>query len=202
MSENEKQYLVKARACLLNDDKAGAVGAYTVVATENPANGEAAFFCTYADYIGAQSDYAKGKGSSARIKDAFEKIVSSLEAAVESVAKSEGTKEEKLAVIAKIAEIYTPMPNHIITMRMIPSSKIEQQVVRLHLFSSYIQAAFNSDNDAMKIAIIPLKEAVSLQQKFYGYKYEGFEVADTAARIQKIDPSYVVPKKAGCVSIG
>ncbi|MBR6552513.1 MAG: hypothetical protein IKT89_06705 [Clostridia bacterium] len=202
MKDNAKEYLVKARANLLSDDEAEAIGCYGVLAIEEPDNGEAAFFVAYADYVGALSDFADGKGSSADIKTAFYKIESSLEYAVESVVKSEGKIEEKLAVIEKISKIYIPLPNYVITNKIGGSSDIEARVMYLYWFASYIENGFNSNKEAMKIAINPLKEAVKLQQKFYAYKYDGIKVEDTAARIQKIDPSYTIPKKAGCVTLG
>ena len=51
------------------------------------------------------------------------------------------------------------------------------------------------------LAVSAWKEGVSLQQKWYAYKYEGKSAEEYAAKIQKVEPEYVMPKKAGCISL-
>ena len=196
MTEMEFQKLNEARAHLCAGNDAEAVGCYVVVAAENPENPEAKFFAYYMDFLDSKEDASKRKM-------AMIKLINSLEDAVKCVAEADCTKEEKLAVIKAIAELYTPVPGYMITVRLNPIAEtIENGVLSLYWLGSYIKKDFKADKEAMKLAIIPWKEGVKLQQQFYSYKYEGNKAEDYAAEIQKIDPSYTIPKKAGCISLG
>jgi len=196
MSEMEVQKLNEARAYLCTGNDAEAVGCYAVVAAENPENPEAKFFTCYLDYLDSKEDASKRKM-------AMIKLINSLEDAVKCVAEADCTREEKLAVIKTIAELYTPVPGYMITVQLAPIAEtIEDGVLSLYWLGSYIKNDFNEDPEAMKLAIIPWQEGVKLQQKFYAYKYEGNKAEDYAAQIQKVDPAYTMPKKAGCVSLG
>lgn len=53
----------------------------------------------------------------------------------------------------------------------------------------------------MNLAVKAWKEYVSLAQKWYAYAPKG-DAEIYAAKIQKVEPSYEMPKKAGCVSFG
>ena len=181
---------------LLNGDEAGAVGSYGVVAIEAPDNGEAAFFVAYADYVSVRSNVSKGAGSLSDVKNALNKMEDCFKPALESVSKSEEKQEEKLAIIRKIVDIYIPLPGQVTAIK----TEVKEKVKILYKFASYIEKEFNYDKEAMKISIDPLKEAVKLQQKFYIEECEGIKVVDTAERIRKVDPSYTMPKKAGCIS--
>ena len=188
MNDNAREYLSKARMNLLNGDEAGAVGSYGVVAIEAPDNGEAAFFVAYADYVSVRSNVSKGAGSLSDVKNALNKMEDCFKPALESVSKSEEKQEEKLAIIRKIVDIYIPLPGQVTAIKTEVKEKVK------------IEKEFNYDKEAMKISIDPLKEAVKLQQKFYIEECEGIKVVDTAERIRKVDPSYTMPKKAGCIS--
>ena len=62
-----------------------------------------------------------------------------------------------------------------------------------------LEKLYNSDNGAMEIAVLAWKEYVSLAQKWYAYAPKG-EAETYAEKIKKIDPTYEMPKKAGCIS--
>ena len=58
---------------------------------------------------------------------------------------------------------------------------------------------YGKDAVAMSIAVLAWKEYVSLAQKWYAYPPKG-EAETYAEKIKKIDASYEMPKKAGCIS--
>lgn len=51
------------------------------------------------------------------------------------------------------------------------------------------------------LACVAWKEAISLQQKFYAYGTKG-DPEKYTEKVKKYEPSYEMPKKAGCITIG
>lgn len=197
MTEMEREHLNKARAHLCKDQDGKAMGCYAVVAEVNPDNPEAKFFMGYMDYLESIEQ------DSAKRKLAVNKLINTLEGAVKYVAAADCSMEEKLAVVKWIVELYTPVPRSAITMRISPIGEtIESTVLSLYWLGSYIEKEFQANPKAMKLAIIPWKEAVKQHQKWYAYKYNGIKPEDYVAKIQKVDPAYTMPQKAGCISKG
>ena len=64
-----------------------------------------------------------------------------------------------------------------------------------------IEKLYPGNKDAAALCVIAWKEFVSLAQTWYRFAPKG-EAETYAAKIQKIDPAYVMPKKAGCISFG
>ena len=62
-----------------------------------------------------------------------------------------------------------------------------------------LESIYGNDAGAMAIAVLAWKEYVSLAQKWYAYPPKG-EAEIYAEKIKKIEPSYEMPKKAGCIS--
>lgn len=196
MTAMEFEKLNEARTHWCDGNDAEAVGCYGVVAAENPENPEAKFFMCYMDWLEDMKEPSERK-------TAVIKLINSLENAVNYVAAADCTKTEKLAVIKGIVDLYTPVPGYAINLRISPIGEtIETGVLSLYWLGSYIKDGFKNDSDAMKLAIIPWKEGVKLQQQWYSYKYEGNKAEDYVAEIQKVDPAYTMPKKAGCISLG
>ncbi len=200
MTEMEREKLNEARAYLSNGEEAEAMGCYAVVAAENPENPEAKFFTHYTDYVDYISDQQSDRS---KLKLISINLINSLENAVKYVSEADCSKKEKLTVISQIVENYTSLPGFFIDCRISPIGEtIESGVLSLYWLGSYIKNDFNEDPEAMKLAIIPWKEAVKQQQKWYAYKYEGYKAEDYVAQIQKVDPAYTMPQKAGCISKG
>ena len=198
--EMELEKLQEARAYLIAGKQAEALGCYAVVATVNPENPEAKFFIHYIDYVDFVNDQ---NAENSKLKLISLRLINSLEHAVKYVSEADCSKKEKLGVISQIVDDYTSIPGFVIGMRISPIEEtIQSGVLSLYWLGSYIKNDFNEDPEAMKLAIIPWKEAVKQQQKWYAYKYEGYKAEDYAAQIQKVDPAYTMPKKAGCVSLG
>ena len=64
-----------------------------------------------------------------------------------------------------------------------------------------IDQLYKGDPIAQKYAVSAWKEYVSLAQTWYAYAPKG-EAEAYAEKIKKIEPSYVMPSKAGCISFG
>ena len=196
MTESSIKNLNLARVCYKEGKETDALAYYALVMDEEPENAQANYFCRYFDF---QESIEKKEG----VKDSLLFLINSLEKAIKYVADDGCSKGEKMAVVKAIVNTYTPVTDFVISSRISTSKDtIENGVLSLYWLGSYIKNNFNSDSDAMELAIIPWKEAVKLQQKFYAYKYEGYKAENYVAEIQKVDPSFTIPKKAGCVSKG
>lgn len=198
MKETEKKYFVAARELLQGGDITNACCHYYKVQEENSENAEAEFFAAYLGYNGCIEE-----NNGAAATNAFKAMTKCLEKAVKSVKKSDGDEREKLAVLSAIVELYTPITRFLFTKRISTTSNtIESGVLGLYALGSAIKNEFGSDPKVMKIVIEPWKEAVALQRQWYAYKYNGVKPEDYVAEIQKVEPSYTMPKKAGCISVG
>ena len=179
-----------------------------MVRTDDPENGEAKFFYQY---------YSLYEGKNGEIANRFVKLINVLSSSVKMVAESEDSKEDKLATIKAIVDAYTPMTwslNRYMNNLTVGSGSDKQRVlsnaditsactngvIGLYNLGDAIAKNFANQPEAMNCAVTAWKEGVSLQQKWYAYKYSGKTVEEYAAKIQKIEPSYEIPKKAGCIS--
>ena len=63
-----------------------------------------------------------------------------------------------------------------------------------------IDGLYINDPECKKLAAIAWKEYVSLSQKWYAWAVKG-DAEIYAEKIKKVDPSYEMPKKAGCISL-
>ena len=62
-----------------------------------------------------------------------------------------------------------------------------------------VEKLFVADPVCKRIAVKAWKEYVSLSQKWYAYAIKG-DAEIYAQKIKAVDPSYEMPKKAGCIS--
>ncbi len=72
-----------------------------------------------------------------------------------------------------------------------------------YLIGDYIEKEYSSNEEFMKKAVSFWKSSIELQQKYYNTRdaRECWGLQEKyAAKIQKFEPAYVMPKKAGCVS--
>ena len=75
-------------------------------------------------------------------------------------------------------------------------------IENLYHFADAVEEYFAGDEEAQQIAVNGWKCAVATQQK---YPYCGVDKTlpeKYLPKIQKKDPAYVLPKKAGCISFG
>lgn len=204
MSEVSK-YLKLARAAREEKNSEDAKKFYDMVRTDEPDNGEAKFFFQY---------YSLYEGANKEISTRFLKIVNGLEGTVKMIAESSDTAEEKLTVLRAVVEAYAPMTWSLyrymcnLTVgsgenRQHVFAPSERTMIRLpgirgaYTLGNAVEKYFSDSPEGMAIAVIAWKEGVSLDQTF---PTKDSKAEEYAAKIQKIDSSYVMPKKAGCVS--
>lgn len=199
MNDNAKEFLAIARDFLIVGDKEDAYIHYAKVALDcDPQNSEAQFFMAVMSYNSLlnEKDYASAV-------NAFTSMAMYLKNAVSDVKNSDLEPAAKRLIIKGMVEAYTPVTRFLFKGRISTTSSTIQTGVRgLYNLGNAIKDNFDSDPAAMELAAVAWKEGVALQREFYAYKYDGVNPEDYAAKIQKVEPSYVMPKKAGCVTIG
>ena len=135
------------------------------------------------------------------------------------VKQSSASKEEQLNIVRDITNSFVPEPwalnrymnnkNHESKVgdryvQVFSSSDLalcgKKGIQTLKELGDLIYALYPDDPECGKIAVVAWKEFVSLAQKWYAYAEKG-DAEVYAEKIKKIDPSYVMPKKAGCISL-
>lgn len=199
MTENEKrEFLDVARAMVVTGDVENGCAHYYKVFEADSENAEAEFF---ADYLGYLNLIEQADGPSAA--RAFSAMSDCVAKAVKWVKASEGEDMEKYLVVEKMVKSFTPITRFLYTKRLSTTkTTIEGGVLTLYKLGNVIKDEFGTAPEIQQLILEPWKEAVALQRQFYGFKYNDVKPEDYAAEIQKFDPSYTIPKKAGCVSVG
>ena len=206
MDENNK-YLRLAREARTEENSEDAKKYYDMVRIDDPENGEAKFFYAY---------YCLYEGKNIEIANRFSNLCKVLETSIKKVAESEESSSEKLKIVSDIVDAFVPETwnlnrymNHLTVGSGSDRSRVlsNDQIVSVckngmqgcYNLGDAIEKAFSGDGEAMKLAVKAWKEGVSLQQKWYAY---GDKTAPEryAAKIKLVEPSYEMPKKAGCIS--
>ena len=74
-----------------------------------------------------------------------------------------------------------------------------------YVIGDYLEKEYSSNDKVMKKAVFLWKESVAQQQKYYNTSFARSNPdfpQKYAEKIKKYEPDYVIPKKAGCVTIG
>ena len=207
MNEQALKYLKNARAAREEDNSEDAKKFYDMVRIEDPENGEAKFFYQY---------YSLYEGKNGELPTRFNSLTKVLKSSIRFVAESDIGEVEKMDLISAIVSSFVPVTwslnRHMNSLTVgsgenkqlvIPANQIKgaciDGVIALYELGDTIDKYFGNNKEAMKLAASAWKEAVSLNQKWYAYNY-GKSVEEYVAKIQKIEPDYVMPKKAGCIS--
>jgi len=210
MSEISK-YLKLARTAREENNSEDAKKYYDMVRTDDPENGEAKFFYAY---------YSLYEGKNNEIPKRFSNICVILKNSIKMVKESDCSAEEKTNILNAIVDSFIPLPwslnrymNEKNRETKVGDSYVkvfeQSQIVSvckdgmgaLKDFGDFMASLFEASPEGMNLAVKAWKEYVSLAQKWYAYAPKGDSEAYTA-KIQKIDPSYEPPKKAGCISFG
>ena len=181
-----------ARIFLKEGDLKNSLGHYAMLYEKEPDNAEAAFFFAYHAFqmFVEEKNYAP--------------VVNTVNSMTENVANAivhiEGMycdEDEKIFVISKIVEFYTPIVRFLFA-NYIPTSSDTTVGCILGLYSlgDAISDKFGSDPTAMTLAATAWKEAVSLQNAYWMNNYKGVRSEDYVEKIKKIEPTYVAPKQA------
>ncbi len=205
----ESKYLKLARQAKMEDNSEDAKTYYNKVREEDPENGEAKFFYTY---------YALYEGKNGEIPTRYANLCKVVVPSVKMVRSSEMSKEEQLESISEIVNAFVPeawvlnrymnKKNHETKIgdsyvKVFEASAIvgvcKMGMLAIRDLGDELEKLYVADADAKKLAVVAWKEYVSLTQKWYAYAPKG-EAETYAEKIKKIDPSYEMPKKAGCIS--
>lgn len=210
MSEINK-YLKLARTAREEGNTEDAKKYYDMVRTDEPENGEARFFYAF---------YALYDGKNGEIPKRFSNLCATLKNAVKMVKESSCSDGEKFGILNAIFDSFVPTAwslNRYMNdknretkvgdsyVKVFEQSQIssvcKEGLASLKDIGDYTASLFASSPEGMNLAVKAWKEYVALAQKWYAYAPKG-DAEAYAAKIQKIDPSYELPKKAGCISFG
>ena len=206
----ESKNLKLARQARAENNTEDAKLFYNKVREEDPESGEAKFFYAY---------YALYEGTNGELPKRFSNLCSVLTSSINLVKESALEKAEQLKIIEEIVNCFVPETwaenrymnnkNH--------ESKVGDRYVTvfdgnaityvcktgmnaLKALGDQVSNLYVADPECKRIAVIAWKEYVSLSQKWYAYATKG-EPEIYAEKIKQIDPSYEMPKKAGCISL-
>lgn len=209
MSEVSK-YLKLARTAREEGNTEDAKKYYDMVRTDEPENGEAKFFYAY---------YSLYEGKNGEIPKRFSNLCGGLKSSIKMVKDSDYTNEEKIRVCNAILDAFIPETwsnnrymnkknqetrvgnSYVIVFNTSQISSVSKEgMITLRDIGDYVATLFESSPEGMKMAVKAWKEYVTLAQKWYSWAPKG-EAETYAAKIQKIEPSYELPKKAGCITL-
>ena len=209
MTESGLKYLKLARTAREEDNTEDAKRYYDMVRTDDPENGEAKFFFAF---------YSLYEGKNGEIPKRFSNLCGGLKSSIKLVKESDSDEAEKLSIISAILGAFVPETwannrymnnkNHETKVgdsyvTVFSNSQItsvcKERMATLKDIGDYVASIYSSSPEGMKLAASAWKEYVSLAQKWYAYAPKG-DAETYAAKIQAVDPSYELPKKAGCIS--
>ena len=209
MSEISK-YLKLARTAREEGNTEDAKRYYDMVRTDEPENGEAKFFYSY---------FSLYEGKNGEIPKRFSNICKGVKSSIKMVKESDYADDEKINVCNAIIDTFVPETwaenrymnnkNHETKVgdsyvTVFEASQISavcrEGMQTLKELGDYVATLFDSSPEGMKMAVKAWKEYVTLAQKWFAYAPKG-DAEIYAAKIQKIEPSYEMPKKAGCISL-
>lgn len=211
MTESGIKYLRLARTARAESNTEDAKRYYDMVRTDDPENGEAKFFFAF---------YALYEGKNGEIPKRFSNLCAGLKSSIRLVKESDIDESEKISTIGEILDAFIPEAwslNRYMNnknrenkvgdsyVKVFEASQIssvsKEGLATLKDIGDFIASIYSTSPEGMKLAAKAWKEYVSLTQKWYAYATKG-DAEIYTAKIQKVDPSYVMPKKAGCISIG
>ncbi len=211
MTESGIKYLKLARTARAESNTEDAKRYYDMVRTDDPENGEAKFFFAF---------YALYEGKNGEIPKRFSNLCAGLKSSIKLVKDSDMDESEKISTIGEILDAFIPEAwslNRYMNnknretkvgdsyVKVFEASQIssvsKEGLATLKDIGDFIASIYSTSPAGMNLAVKAWKEYVSLAQKWYAYAPKG-DAEIYAAKIQKVDPSYEMPKKAGCISFG
>ena len=210
MSENFEKYLLLARTARQEGNSEDAKVFYNKLREEDPQNGEAKYFYNF---------YALYEGTNGELPKRFNNLCVAVLSAVKLVKESALSDEEKLASAEEIIDSFVPEvwsenrymnhKNH--------ETKVGDKYVTVFDFNAITSTSktgmktlkelgdsvydlFGDSEKGKRLATVAWKEYVALSQKWYSWAVKGDAEAYTE-KIKQIEPTYEMPKKAGCISL-
>ncbi len=209
MNEQTLKYLKLARVAREEDNTEDAKRYYDTVRTEEPENGEAKFFYQF---------FALLEGKNGELATRFERLCNVVPNSIKQIASSADSDDEKLAIVKAITEAFVPKTwslnrymNQLTVgtgnerQRVLPASDISSVngngILTLYALGDTIEQCFGSNMAYMTYAVMAWKEAITLQQKWYSVIKDTSLPEKYTNKVKAIDPSYEMPKKAGCIDL-
>lgn len=205
----ENKYLKLARQARDEENSEDAKKYYDKVREEDPENGEAKYFYAY---------FSLYEGTNGELPRRFGNLCTVLSTSIKLVANSSLSNADKLKIVEEITDSFVPevwaenrymnRKNHETKIgdsyvKVFDQSQIiscsRNGMLALKDLGDQIDKLFANNSEAKRIAVKAWKEYVSLSQKWYAYAIKG-DPEIYAEKIKLIDPSYEIPKKAGCIS--
>lgn len=201
--------LMLARQARAEDNSEDAKLYYSKVREEEPDNGEAKYFYAY---------YSLCEGTNGEYEKRFANLCAAVSTAIKLVKDSYLPTEEQLKSAEEIVNSFVPevwatnrYMNHKNHENKIGDSYVTvfsastiRYCCRLGMktikeLGDQIEALYAENAEGKRIAAIAWKEYVALSQKWYADAVKG-DAEAYAEKIKKVEPSYEMPKKAGCIS--
>ena len=203
MTEEQNKYLKLARRAREEDNTEDAKKFYDMVRTDDPDNAEARYFYAY---------YKMMEGKKIEVYGHYVDLLNVILPVVKSIAKSESDNEEKAKLLKDIFENFKDLP--LMVNKSLNdlnrtfqnsgyASKIRDAGVRsikmFYDFGDLVESEF-SGILFKNLAVEAWKAGVYRQQQWYGMGVDKTLPETYTAKIQKVDASYTMPAKAGCIS--
>jgi len=201
----ESRNLKLARQARAENNSEDAKLFYSKVREEDPENGEAKFFYAY---------YSLYEGTNGELPKRFCNLCNVVTSSVKLIKESALPKEEQLKIINEIVKTFVPetwAENRYMNRQNSGDVKIysisqisncgKTGMDTLKVLGDQLADLYVADPECKRMAVVAWKEYVSLAQHWYAYATKG-EPEIYAEKIKKVDPSYEMPKKAGCISFG
>lgn len=205
----QSKYLKLAREARTENNSEDAKVYYQKVREENPESGEAKFFYAY---------YSLYEGTNAELSKRFANLCTVVVPSVKLVKNSGMPKEEQYEAIETILGAFVPevwaenrymnnknhenkVGNTYVTVfnTSVIASCSKAGMETLRTLGDELEKLYGDDEKGKNFAVVAWKEYVVLAQKWYAYAPKG-NAEIYAEKIKKVEPSYQMPKKAGCIS--
>lgn len=205
----QSKYLRLARDAKADGNSEDAKLYYQKVREEDPESGEAKFFYAY---------YSLYEGTNGELPQRFSNLCTVVVPSVKLVKNSNLSKEEQYQALDAILGAFLPevwaenrymnKKNHekkvgneyvkvFDNSAIVSCSKTGMETIRS--LGDELEKLYADDANGKKYAVLAWKEYVVLAQKWYAYAPKG-SAEIYAGKIKKVEPSYEMPKKAGCIS--
>ncbi len=197
----EKSFLDRAREAVEDKDYDEARTCYSLAKDEDPDNAEAVYFAAYYDLL-----TCKKIGT----YDHFSKLCNRVPKALKLLKNYDEKSKETL--LKSFFNTFCDMPVMVHNAQVDlwdeyrASQKLQQEydakkksAGKMGTEALYAIGDAAAAEGFKTVAADAWKKAVELHQKWPYYKIEG-DVAAYTTKIQEVDPNYVPPKKAGCIS--
>lgn len=199
----ENKYLKAARAARAENNVEDAKRYYEMVKMDDPENAEAKFFYeVYRLWAGKKGEWYNN----------FISFCEIVPTAIRLTAESETSDSEKASLLDAMFAEAEGLPlrlNRILNELNVNGSQAayirqsgQKGMLMLYGFGDTVEKYFSNNADAMNVAVKAWKAGVYRQQQWYGMGCDKSFPAAYTEKIQKYEPSYTMPKKAGCVSFG